>query len=71
MWPLKTPLARLRRGAMPRFMANPLQGLGATADGAKQAQDAIEQGREMAQRRSGNATILMAVAPTTRILPII
>jgi tetratricopeptide (TPR) repeat protein len=43
------------------LMANPLQGVGATADGAKQAQDAIEKGREMGAKTQRERDYLEAV----------
>jgi tetratricopeptide (TPR) repeat protein len=44
------------------LMANPLQGVGATPDGAKQAQDAIEKGRKMAAKTQRERDYLEAVA---------
>ena len=44
------------------LMANPLQGVGATPDGAKQAQDAIEKGREMGAKTQRERDYLEAVA---------
>src|SRR5690242_1210953 len=43
------------------LMANPLQGVGATPDGAKQAQDAIEKGREMGAKTQRERDYLEAV----------
>ena len=44
------------------LMANPLQGVGATPDGAKQAQDAIETGRKMGVKTQRERDYLEAVA---------
>ena len=43
------------------LIANPLQGVGATPDGAKQAQDAIEKGREMGAKTRRERDYLEAV----------
>ena len=52
------------------LMANPLQGVGATPDGAKQAQDAIEKGRDATPALVRARRLLEGAPRTTTSIPL-